>query len=543
MNTDETIIKKSDVYTKETEPDETVLFQSEEYELSINVLDNDKIIGSYSFSKNFTVGREANNSIFIDSKKISRRHAEIKKENGGWWLYDLNSANGLYLDDVKIAGKTKLNFPAFVGLGNSGFQLQIEEIKPKIEKEVEQPKSTIDNTFTTKQLTDKEAIKKRLLSENQTEDAGEYTQFVRTLIHDDRQTRSKSYKKVIWGLVFLFFAAISLIGYQHTALNNAQTFAIDMFYDIKTLEVSLSQADMRLEESANALEHTMQAISNEKWHVAQYQLLEQQAKIAAEKERMLEERNRLAAMKVKYQQYVQEANALKIRFPTSVRYEEELIAKVARELGESELELPDDFVDEVKKYIGYWQNSSRMQKAIMTLEQNGYAPIILSALQKEGLPPYLMYIPLQESNFDTRAIGPETRFGIAKGAWQFLASTGQDYGLSAGPLANTRDFDELDGRFDFAKATVAGAKYLKRMYSTEAQASGLLVIAGYNYGDNRVKNMIQKMPDNPRDRNFWKFTQQYTIPKETYDYVFYIFSAAVIGEDPQHFGFKFKPPL
>lgn len=27
------------------------------------------------------------------------------------------------------------------------------------------------------------------------------------------------------------------------------------------------------------------------------------------------------------------------------------------------------------------------------------------------------------------------------------------------------------------------------------------------------------------------------------DYVFYIFSAAVIGEDPEHFGFKFNPPL
>ena len=51
------------------------------------------------------------------------------------------------------------------------------------------------------------------------------------------------------------------------------------------------------------------------------------------------------------------------------------------------------------------------------------------------------------------------------------------------------------------------------------------------------------MQDDPRDKNFWKFIQQYNLPKETYDYVFYIFSAAVIAEDPKHFGFNFHPPL
>jgi len=69
------------------------------------------------------------------------------------------------------------------------------------------------------------------------------------------------------------------------------------------------------------------------------------------------------------------------------------------------------------------------------------------------------------------------------------------------------------------------------------------VMASYNYGDNRVRGMISKMPENPRDRNFWQFLQHYELPQETRDYVFYIFAAAVIGEDPQHFGFDFSPPL
>jgi hypothetical protein len=115
--------------------------------------------------------------------------------------------------------------------------------------------------------------------------------------------------------------------------------------------------------------------------------------------------------------------------------------------------------------------------------------------------------------------------------------------IAAGSLANTREYDAQDERFDFKRSTQAGTKYLNRIYSTEAQASGMLVMASYNYGDNRVRKMISNMPDNPRDKNFWKFIQQYELPKETHDYVFYIFAAAVIGEDPQHFGFKFNPPL
>jgi hypothetical protein len=53
------------------------------------------------------------------------------------------------------------------------------------------------------------------------------------------------------------------------------------------------------------------------------------------------------------------------------------------------------------------------------------------------------------------------------------------------------------------------------------------------------------MPANPRDRNFWKLLEKYKrkIPKETYQYVFYIFSAAVIGENPELYGFKFLNPL
>ena len=70
-------------------------------------------------------------------------------------------------------------------------------------------------------------------------------------------------------------------------------------------------------------------------------------------------------------------------------------------------------------------------------------------------------------------------------------------------------------------------------------------MACYNWGDERVLPLVRSMPASPRERNFWRFLAKYRdkIPRETYDYIFYIVSAAVIGENPRLFGFDFDNPL
>ncbi|MEC4750112.1 FHA domain-containing protein [Methylomicrobium sp. Wu6] len=561
MQDDKTVFKPPVPPPTAPDADRTVIFRPG---LQVFVQDGSgKTLKDYFFMQGFTAGRGRDNAVVLESGDISRHHIEVKRERGEWRLVDLNSANGVFIDGLRLERETRLTLPALVQLGNAGIFLKIQAAgQPglsELPKPGEIPVSATPPSSTTptqtQQATDKrqlsrEAVRNRLMSTEEAEDAGEYTRMVRTLIREDRVVRSKKYNQWISVLAVLFLIASCVVTYQRIALSNARTLAIDLFYDIKTLEVSLSRSEITIESSAQLLEQMISTLAQDKLladqeriKAEQERIKAEQEKIAAESRRLAQERKRLQGMKAKYQEYVQEAESLRIRFPTAARYEEELIAKVAREFGESELELPDDFVDEVRRYIKYWQASSRMPQAMATLENNGYAQAILAALDKEGLPLHFIYLPLQESNYDTMAVGPETRFGIAKGAWQLLASTGEDFGLKTGPLAATRNYDEQDQRFDFNQATRAGAKYLKLIYSTEAQASGLLVIASYNYGQNRVREMIKKMPDNPRDKNFWKFIQQYQIPKETYDYVFYIFSAAVIGEDPKHFGFKFNPPL
>lgn len=48
------------------------------------------------------IGRNSPDIPLTDNT-VSRRHAELRKENGIWILYDLNSANGSYVNGVKVA--------------------------------------------------------------------------------------------------------------------------------------------------------------------------------------------------------------------------------------------------------------------------------------------------------------------------------------------------------------------------------------------------------------------------------------------------------
>jgi hypothetical protein len=112
-------------------------------------------------------------------------------------------------------------------------------------------------------------------------------------------------------------------------------------------------------------------------------------------------------------------------------------------------------------------------------------------------------------------------------------------------LVELRRPDPGDERHHWQIETKAAAKYLNGLYSTDAQASGLLVMACYNWGEDYVLPLVRKMPGNPRQRNFWLLLSKYRdqVPQETYDYVFNIASAAVIGENPRLFGFDFDNPL
>lgn len=54
------------------------------------------------FFKTFRIGRDASCELVCDDPLISRRHAEVRLEDGRWWVIDLGSRNGTRLDARRI---------------------------------------------------------------------------------------------------------------------------------------------------------------------------------------------------------------------------------------------------------------------------------------------------------------------------------------------------------------------------------------------------------------------------------------------------------
>lgn len=58
---------------------------------------------SIQLTEILTVGREKGNSIVIDDKLVSRRHAEIQQIRGSYYIKDLGSSNGTYINGKTIS--------------------------------------------------------------------------------------------------------------------------------------------------------------------------------------------------------------------------------------------------------------------------------------------------------------------------------------------------------------------------------------------------------------------------------------------------------
>ena len=71
---------------------------------------------------NIIVGRENELKDYLAAKIfVSRRHCQFTLENGELFVEDLNSANSTYVNNKKIARKTKLSRGDEVGLGGAVF--------------------------------------------------------------------------------------------------------------------------------------------------------------------------------------------------------------------------------------------------------------------------------------------------------------------------------------------------------------------------------------------------------------------------------------
>jgi pSer/pThr/pTyr-binding forkhead associated (FHA) protein len=459
----------------------------------------------FFFEKSFTIGRSDECSIQIDSGVVSRIHLEINYDGKKWWISDKHSSNGTFLNGKRI-NTIELNSTTSLELGENGPVLLFTfEEKPQI-KEVKEVKTALpeDHSVT--------SYIHHYFDESKSDDQiGEHTRLMREAFKVVQKKHTSKYKKVIIivGVIAVIAAAYSI--YQNVKENKQKELAENIFYNMKSLELEIEQ-----------LKQDLAASGDPRINSALKKFDERRTQL---------ERN--------YDNLVDALGTY------NLSPEDKLIIKTARLFGECELTMPKDFLDEVKNYINKWKSSDRLEKALERAAQNGYSQVVVNYLIRQGLPPQFFYLALQESDFKEQIVGPQTRYGFAKGIWQFIPATAQKYGLTIGPLVNQSVYDPGDDRYNFPKATSAASRYIRDIYNTDAQASGLLVMASYNWGEYNIIDLIRKIPANPKDRNFWNLLAKYRdkIPNETYNYVFYIFSAAVIGENPAMFGFNFPDPL
>ena len=64
-----------------------------------------------------TVGREPGNVVRLDDDSVSARHAVIRHEGGRWWLEDLGSTNGTFVNDMRVTGRASLQNGDIVQIG------------------------------------------------------------------------------------------------------------------------------------------------------------------------------------------------------------------------------------------------------------------------------------------------------------------------------------------------------------------------------------------------------------------------------------------
>lgn len=171
-------------------------------------------------------------------------------------------------------------------------------------------------------------------------------------------------------------------------------------------------------------------------------------------------------------------------------------------------------------------NSYRHSSTILFMKKSGkYFPTIEKILAEEGVPDDLKYLAVAESSL-SNAKSPAG----AKGYWQFMKGTGQEYGLTIN--------SEVDERLHLEKSTRAACKYLKRLHGQFD--SWISAAAAYNMGGPNMRKFTARQ--NAKDYF------DLNINQETMRYVFRIVAIKEIMKNPRTYGYYIDdyqkyPPL
>ena len=154
-----------------------------------------------------------------------------------------------------------------------------------------------------------------------------------------------------------------------------------------------------------------------------------------------------------------------------------------------------------------------------------YFPVIERILRENGVPEDFKYLAVAESSLRN-----EVSPAGARGIWQFMNGTAEQYGLETNR--------EVDERYHLEKSTQAACKLLKDYY--RRLNSWTLTAAAYNAGLSRISREMEEQ----RAETYFDLN----LNAETSRYVFRLVAIKEILSRPQDFGFYLDneeryPPL
>ncbi len=72
-----------------------------------------------------TIGRDQSNNLVLNHPHVSRFHAIVDITDSGWFIRDLNSTNGTYVDGARVIGTHQLDVDSVIRI--SGFRLNLDD--------------------------------------------------------------------------------------------------------------------------------------------------------------------------------------------------------------------------------------------------------------------------------------------------------------------------------------------------------------------------------------------------------------------------------
>lgn len=171
--------------------------------------------------------------------------------------------------------------------------------------------------------------------------------------------------------------------------------------------------------------------------------------------------------------------------------------------------------DEIERTVEYFSRKPRYFENI-SQRARPYLYHIVQELERRKMPLELALLPAIESSFQPTALSPKK----AAGVWQFIPSTGRNYGL--------RQNRFYDGRRDVLASTRAALDYLEKL-NEMFNGDWLLAVAAYNCGEGAVQRAIRKNESREKLTDFWSLD----LPRETRQYVPNLIAVSKIVADPE----------